>query len=67
MKIILDFMRWHGFLGFLVVYGKRSFVQMLFYFPNDIVWPLFCTFAIGKTDCKSIPFFHISRDCTIKN
>ena len=37
-----------------------------FYFPNDIVWPLFCTFAIGKTDCKSIPFFHISRDCTIK-
>ena len=26
MKIILDFMRWHGFFGFLVVYGKRSFV-----------------------------------------
>ena len=55
MKIILDFMRWHGFLGFLVVYGKRSFVQCYFYFPNDIVWRYFVPLQLEKRIVNQFP------------
>ena len=70
MKIIAGFHAFaHGFFSDFLLFTESRLLgaNVIFTFRSDIVWPLFCTFATGKTDCKSaVPSSQVSRDCTIK-